>query len=76
MQTPPSHEILHTRSPLSSPRRNAPEPHPRTTHTVLIEDATDLEVAIELIEMRYQEYCARVAMEALFADGKFNGPVR
>ena len=31
-----------------------------------------MEVAIELIEMRYQEYCARMEMEVLFAEGELN----
>lgn len=28
-----------------------------------------LELALELIEMRYQEHCARMELEALFAEG-------
>lgn len=72
MQTPPSHENVRTRSPRSSPRRNTPGSHPQGTPAMLVEDATDKEVAIELIEMRYQEYCARMEMEALFTEGKLN----
>ena len=72
MQTPPSHENPRARSSRSSPRRNTPESRPQGTSAILVEDATDMEVAIELIEMRYQEYCARMEMEALFADGELN----
>jgi hypothetical protein len=72
MQTPPSHENLRTHSPRSSPRRNTPASRPQGTSAILIEDTTDMEVAIELIEMRYQEYCARMEMEALFAEGELN----
>ncbi len=72
MQTPPSHENLRTPSPRSSPRSNTFESRPQDTSAILVEDATDLVVAIELIEMRYQEYCARMEMEALFADGELN----
>lgn len=72
MQTPPSHDNLGTRSPRSSPRRNTPTSRPKDTSPILVEDSTDLEVAIELIEVRYQEYCARVEMEALFAEGELN----
>jgi hypothetical protein len=72
MQTPPSHENLRTRSPRSSPRRGKPESRPQGTTAILVDDATDVEVAIELIEMRYQEYCARTEMEALFTEGELN----
>lgn len=33
------------------------------------EDLNALAVAVELIEMRYQEHCARLTLEVLFADG-------
>jgi hypothetical protein len=72
MQTLPSRENLRKRSPRSSPRRSTPESRPQATFAILIEDTTDMEVAIELIEMRYQEYCARMEMEALFAEGELN----
>jgi hypothetical protein len=72
MQTPPSHEDLRALSPRSWPRRNTPESRPKGTPAILVEDTTDMEVAMELIEMRYQEYCARMEMEALFAEGVLN----
>jgi hypothetical protein len=63
---------LRTRSPRSSPQRSTPESRPQGTSAILVEDATDMDIAIELIEMRYQEYCARMEMEALFAEGELN----
>jgi hypothetical protein len=72
MQTPPSHENLHTRSSRSSPRRSTAESRVQATSAILIEDTTDMQVAIELIELRYQEYCARMEMEAMFAEGVLN----
>jgi hypothetical protein len=70
MQPPTSHENLRARSLRSSPRQSTPEP--QGTSAMLVEDATDMEVVIELIEMRYREYCARIEMESLFADGELN----
>jgi hypothetical protein len=72
MQTPPLHENLRTHSLRSSPPRGKPESRRQGTSAILGEDGTDIEVAIELIEMRYQEYCARMEMEALFAEGILN----
>lgn len=72
MQTPPSHENLRTHSSRSSPRRNTPESRRQGTPAILVEDGTDIELAIELTEMRYQEYCARMEMEALFTEGELN----
>jgi hypothetical protein len=72
MQPPPTHENPRRRSLGSSPQRSAPESRPRGTSANLVEGATDLDVAIELIEMRYQEYRARMEMESLFADGVLN----
>ncbi len=72
MQPPSTHESLRTHSPRSSPQRSTSELHPQGNSAILVEDATDMDVAIELIEMRYQEYCARTEMEALFAGGELN----
>jgi hypothetical protein len=70
MQTPPSQKDTRKRSYRALPGRGTPEPPPQGTAVILSEDPAALEVAIELIEMRYQQYCARMEMEALFTEGK------
>ena len=72
MQITPSHEDMRPGSPRVSSRRNTAEPHPHITPAVPAEDPAALELAIELIEMRYQQYCARMEMEVLFTEGELN----
>jgi len=71
MQTPPSHENMRRRMTRSTPRRSA-ESSVQVGSAILTEESAALEVAIELIEMRYREYRARMEMEALFTEGKLN----
>lgn len=59
-----------------SPRPNTPKPPLQDTHPLGIacQDAVELELAVELIEMRYQEHLAREDLQVLFEDGTLCGP--
>jgi hypothetical protein len=73
MQTPPLHEDMRTRSARSSSqrKRNTVVTRPQGTSVLLTasQERDALEVSLELIEMRYQEHCARMELEALIAEG-------
>jgi hypothetical protein len=71
MQTPPLDEDMRARPARSSSRRNTTVTHPQGTSVLLVasQERDALELALELIEMRYQEHCARMELEALFAEG-------
>jgi hypothetical protein len=71
MQTPPLHEDMRTRSVGPSSQRNTTVTRPKGTSALptVSQERDALELALELIEMRYQEYCARMELEALFAEG-------
>jgi hypothetical protein len=72
MQTPPLHEDMRARSARPSSRRNTTVTPPKGTSELPIvsQERDALELAMELIEMRYQEHCARMELEALFAEGE------
>ena len=66
------HEDLRVLSHRALSRRSAPNPR-RSEHCAVSTECQDviaLEVALELIEMRYQEQCARLNLEVLFAEGE------
>ncbi len=65
-------EDLRVRSAQALSRRSAPEPRRPQNCAISTEfqDLAALEVALELIEIRYQEHCARVNLEVLFAEGE------
>ena len=71
MQTPPLHEDMRARSARPSSQRNTAVTRPQDTSALVTasQECDALEVAVELIEMRYQEHCARMELEALFAEG-------
>jgi hypothetical protein len=53
--------------------RCRPSEPPRLEHCAVpteFQDLNALAVAVELIEMRYQEHCARLKVEELFANGE------
>jgi hypothetical protein len=66
------HEDLRVLSHRAVSRRSAPKPRRLENYAVSTErqDVIALEVALELIEMRYQEHCARLNLEVLFAEGE------
>lgn len=66
------HEDLRVLSHRALSRRSAPKPRRSENCAVSAEcqDVTALEVALELIEMRYQEHCARLNLQVLFAEGE------
>ena len=66
------HEDLRVLSHQPLSRRSAPKPRRSENCAVSTEcqDVIDREVALELIEMRYQEHCARLNLEGLFAEGE------
>ncbi|MGA2710766.1 MAG: hypothetical protein ACLQJ0_07745 [Steroidobacteraceae bacterium] len=72
MPTQPFHEELRVWPAQVLSRRRPWEP-PRLEHCTVpteFQDLSALAVAEELIEMRYQEHCARVKVEELFANGE------
>jgi hypothetical protein len=71
MQTPPLHEDIGARSARLSSQRNTTVTSPQGTSALLLasQERDTLELALELIELRYQEHCARMELEALFAEG-------
>jgi hypothetical protein len=78
MQTPPLHEDMRVRSARSSSQRSATVTRPQgasalpqgaSASLIVSQEREALEVALELIEMRYQEHCARMELETLFAEG-------
>ncbi len=71
MQTPPLHENRRTRAARSLSQHNPAVTRPRGTSALptVSQERDALELALELIEMRYQEHCARMELEALFAEG-------
>ena len=64
------HEDLPVLSHQALWRRSAPKPRRSENCAVSTEcqDVIDREDALELIEMRYQEHCARLNLEGLFAE--------
>jgi hypothetical protein len=72
MPTPPFHEELRVLSVqvLSRHRSSGPPRLEICAMSSKFEDLNALAVAVELIEMRYQEHCARVKVEELFANGE------
>ena len=66
------HEDLGVLSHRALSRRSAPKLRLSENCAVSTEcqDVIALEVALELIEMRYQEQCARLNLEVLFAEGE------
>lgn len=70
MQTQPLHLSARTRRALSL--QNIPERLLEDIHALGTErqDPSALELALELIETRYQEHLARMELQALFAEGK------
>ena len=71
MPTQLFHEELRVLSAQLLSRRSPSEPRRLENCAVSTEfqDLNALAVAVELIEMRYQEHCARLTLEVLFADG-------
>ena len=72
MSTQLFHEELCVLSAQVLSRRSPSEP-PRLENCAVsteLQDLNTLAVAVELIEMRYQEYCARLKVEELFANGE------
>jgi hypothetical protein len=71
MPTPPFHEELRVLSVqvLSRHRSSGPPRLEICAMSSKFEDLNALAIAVELIEMRYQEHCARSNLEVLFADG-------
>jgi hypothetical protein len=72
MSMQPIHEdarvvAAHALWPRSTP---AARPPANCAISTECQDVSALEIAIELIEMRYQEHCARFNLEVLFADGE------
>jgi hypothetical protein len=72
MPMQPIHEDVRGQSVHASRPRMTPVPQPPENCEVSTDcqDLPALEMAIELIEMRYEEHCARLNLEALFADGE------
>jgi hypothetical protein len=72
MHTSPQHEDVHGRLARSSSQRIATAIHGQLTSTPSTESQNPdaLELAVELIELRYQEYCARVELEILIAEDR------
>jgi len=66
------HEDLRVLSHQAVSWRSAPKPRRSENCAVSTEcqDVIALEVALELIEMRYQEHCALLNLEVLFAEGE------
>jgi hypothetical protein len=71
MQTPPLHKDIGARSVRSSSQRNTTVTCPQSTSALLVasQERDALELALELIDLRYEEHCARMELEALFAEG-------
>ena len=67
-----SHEDLRVLSHQALSRRSATKPRRSENCAVSTEcqEVIDREVTMELIEMRYQEHCARLNLEGLFAEGE------
>jgi hypothetical protein len=72
MSTQSIHEDVRGQSDHALRPRSTPVSRPLETCAVSTEcqDLPALEIAIELIEIRYQEHCARLNLEVLFADGE------
>jgi hypothetical protein len=72
MHTSPQHEDVHGRLARSSSQRTATALRGRDTSTPSTESQNpdDLELAVELIELRYQEYCARMELEVLITEAR------
>jgi hypothetical protein len=72
MSTQPLHENVRALSAQTLSRRSALEPRrpENCAPSTESQDLLALEVALELIEMRYQEHCARLNLEVLFAEGE------
>jgi hypothetical protein len=72
MPTQLFHEELRVLAAQVLSRRSPSEP-PRLENSAVptaFQDLNALAVAVELIELRYQEHCARLNLEVLFADGE------
>jgi hypothetical protein len=71
MHTSPQHEEVHGRLPRSSSQRitTALRGHDTSTPTAESQNADALALAVELIELRYGEYRARVELEILITEG-------
>lgn len=72
MQTPPLHEEMRARSARSTSQRNITVTRPQGGSALQIgsQERDALELALELIEIRYREHCAHMELEALFAEGE------
>jgi hypothetical protein len=72
MHTSPQHEDVLSRLARSSSQRIATALRGQLTSTPSTESQNPdaLELAVELIELRYQEYCARVELEILIAEDR------
>jgi len=68
MQTPPLQQGVRTRADRSS-RAKAAQVQSAAGMSIASQERDTLELAVELIEMRYREYCAREQLEALIAEG-------
>jgi hypothetical protein len=71
MHPSPQHADVQGRLAKSSSQRitTALRGHDTSTATAESQNADALELAVELIELRYREYCARVELEILITEG-------
>ena len=72
MQTQPLHKASHSALGDVFPQRNTQEPLLGDIQAlgIAVQDTADLELALELIEIRYQEHLAHQALQVLFAAGE------
>jgi hypothetical protein len=75
MLTQPLHKGSHSALGDVFPQRNTPEPRLPQIHALEIPfpDTAELKMALELIEIRYQEHLAREDLRALFEAGALCG---
>lgn len=72
MHTSPQHEDAHSRLARSSSQRiaTALRGHDASILSTESQYPDALELAVELIELRYQQYCARVELEILVTENR------
>lgn len=78
MRTQPLYQDSHSALGDVFPRRNTQEPLLGNidARAIAIQDTADLDLALELIEIRYQEHLAHQDLRALFGAGELYGPCR
>jgi thiamine pyrophosphokinase len=71
MHPSPQHEDVLRSLARSLPQRSTPalRDHDISIPSSESQNSDDLELAVELIELRYQDHCARMELEVLIVEG-------